>query len=85
MRGVTQEQRAEQVDLIPRYRSRLDIGYQSSFTEPCARLAGILEIALHELIDFPSKGPSQCATSRVSLIAFTRCLTFEGTGFRSAP
>ncbi|THJ20151.1 MAG: helix-turn-helix transcriptional regulator [Nitrospira sp. CG24D] len=66
VRGLTQEQLAEKVEITPRYLSRLEGGQQSPSIETLTKLAGIFEIELQELFDFHHIGTPKELRARLS-------------------
>ena len=66
VRGLTQEQLAEKVEITPRYLSRLEGGQQSPSIETLTKLAGIFEIELQELFDFHHIGTPKELRAKLS-------------------
>lgn len=59
VRGLTQEQLAEQVEISPRYLSRLEVGRQSPSIATLIKMAEIFDMELSELFDFGHIGTSK--------------------------
>lgn len=66
VRGLTQEQLAEKIEITPRYLSRLEGGQQSPSIETLIKLTEIFDIELLELFDFGHIGTSKELRARLT-------------------
>lgn len=66
VRGLTQEQLAEKIEITPKYLSRLEGGQQSPSIETLIKLTEIFDIELLELFDFDHIGTSKELRARLT-------------------